>query len=199
MWRNIKESVLASKVRDYRWDPRLVASVLAFPNLQEPSPLEMKTREELTKGVPDLMKAAPCPPLKGLGEVKQRIAEPDYWFLDRAVPRIHANIYEEINILAFIRQEAREPREGDGSRMDLGEDATLLLLERVIRMKIDTLALLASMQIQRARQATHRAPLTPAISETGSKPIFSDKMLASDAKKAEQAKKESRRGFAYTR
>ena len=100
-----------------------------------------------------------CANLEGFGDLKFHLAEKDFWFLAKAVPRIHQNIYQEISTLAFILQEAT-PVTGvdDGSRIGLDEQGILALLKRVIRLKIDTLSLLADYQIDRSRKALRRPP-----------------------------------------
>ena len=107
--KSIQQQVLAEKIKGYQWSPSLLKSVLYFPDLQEPSPLEEVDRQALTKETPDLASAAPCDYLEGFGDVKFRPDEKDYWFLAKAVPRLHQNIYQEIAALAFILQEASNP------------------------------------------------------------------------------------------
>ena len=89
--------------------PALLESVLYFPDLQEPSPMIHEDRQKLTQETPDLSTAAPCENLEGFGDLKFHLAEKDFWFLAKAVPRIHQSIYQEISTLAFILQETPSP------------------------------------------------------------------------------------------
>ena len=134
------------------------------------------------------------------GDLKFHLAEKDFWFLAKAVPRIHQNIYQEISTLAFILQEATPVNgEDDGSRIGLDEQGILALLKRVIRLKIDTLSLLADYQIDRSRKALRRSPRKPRT-EQKKKPIISEKMQAEDEKKLEKERKQAKSwGFASAR
>ena len=172
--------------------------MIYFPDLQDPAPLDPADREALIRGTPNLSTAAPCENLEGFGDLNFRIDEKDYWFSSKAVPRLHKNIYEEISTLAFILQEANTTAD-DGSRIGLDESALLGLLSRVIRLKIDTLSLLADYQIDRCRRAMRRPPRKPR-KETVKKAIISEKMIAEDEKKMEKLRKGAKnRGFISAR
>ena len=198
--RSVRQQILSEKLKSYKWSPALLESVLYFPDLQEPSPMIHEDRQKLTQETPDLSTAAPCENLEGFGDLKFHLAEKDFWFLAKAVPRIHQNIYQEISTLAFILQEAT-PVTGvdDGSRIGLDEQGILALLKRVIRLKIDTLSLLADYQIDRSRKALRRPPRKPRT-EQKKKPIISEKMQAEDEKKLEKERKQAKSwGFASAR
>ena len=186
----IRQQVLDQKIKNYQWSPSLLQNVIYFPDLQDPAPLDPADRENLIKGTPNLTTAAPCENLEGLGDLNFRIDERDYWFATKAVPRLHKNIYQEINTLAFILQEANTTAD-DGSRIGLDEGTLLGLLSKVIRLKIDTLSLLAEYQIDRCRRALRRPP-RKARKESVKKPIISEKMLAEDDKKMEKLRKDAK-------
>ena len=112
---------------------------------------------------------------------------------------MHQNIYQEIAALAFILQEASNPDSAeDGSRIGLDEQGILSLLKKVIRLKIDTLSLLADMQIERGWRAMRKAPLKKNMSKR--KPIISEKKFAEDDKRREKELKQAKNwGFASAR
>ena len=194
----LKQTVLEQKLKNYRWSTSLLQNVVYFPDLQDPTPLDPADRDAIVQGTPNLSSAAPCESLEGFGEQYFRLDEKDYWFASKAVPRLHRNIYQEISTLAFVLQEAN-PTTDDGSRIGLQEDQLLGLLSKVIRLKIDTLSLLADYQIERCRRATRRPPRKIQKDST-KKAIFSEKMLAEDDKKLEKSRKDAKNwGFTSMR
>src|SRR5690606_27123843 len=158
---SLKESILYKRLKSYQWDAK-IKQVFDFPDLQAPKPLEGRARRELMAEVPDLAKTAPCPGLKDLdAEDIHRVREADRWFCQTAAPRLHTHMYEELQLLAFIYQETHAPMEdgSTGTRLDLQEEKIHALLEKLIKLKMDSMQTLADFQIQRVRRATNREPI----------------------------------------
>ena len=188
--RELRELMLGARaqkrIADYKWD-QAIGEVAKFPNLQEPKPLEPQERKSLMRDVPDLYGTFPCQGLRSMGDDRARVNPADRWFLERGAPRLHLNMLEEINLLTYILQEMQD---GEGTRLDLSEEQVLDLMKKAINLQIDSLQLLASMQIQRACSATARSP--PSSEDEKQKLILSDKLRAEDAKKKQEQQKEER-------
>ena len=98
-----------------------------------------------------------------MGEEDIPLSDLDRWFCNKAAPQLHRNILEEMSVLAWVIQEAKAPpSEGAGTRVGLSESGLFALLKKLVKLKMDTLSLVASMQIQRVRNA-----LGPARPEEG--------------------------------
>ena len=110
-----------------------------------------------------------------------------------------------MSVLAWVIQEAKAPpSEGAGTRVGLSESGLFALLKKLVTLKMDTLSLVASMQIQRVRNALGTQQLGPKKEEGKSIPILSAEAMEEDEKKEEKrAQKSARRrrmnvGFSYT-
>lgn len=182
----VEETVRAKRIRNYGWST-VLDGCLVVPDLHDGKPMQGKQRKQLMDGIPDFSERFRCVPLSSLGEDRRLASEGDRWFLEKAVPKIHAHILDELNILAFVLQESQD---GDGSRVGLSETDLRGYLETVIKLKIDTLQLLAAMQVQRAHIATRRIP--PPTEEQKEKSIISERAKLESAKRAETAAQEKK-------
>lgn len=199
-----RQEIINEKISKYVWGQD-VKDIFSFPDLQKARPLKGKQRAELMKGLPDLSTSCPCPGLKGMGDEEVNLSSPDRWFCDTAAPQLHRNIMEEMSVIAWILQEATNPDDVEGApgtRVGLTEEGIFTLLKKLVTLKMDTLSLIASMQITRVRSALGRVPKEKKENEK-TKPIISAEMMEEDDKLEEKKVQKSRQrrlfGFASAR
>ena len=121
--------------------------------------------------IPDLKTVFPCPGLRSLGTERYLVSREARWFLEKAAPTLHMGAMEVLNILAFALQEMEE--ESDGTRVGLAMEDLGDLIQQAMFLQLDTIQLIASMQIHRASLATQRAP--PISDEVKEQAILSDR------------------------
>ena len=201
------DELLKEKITNYKWGQDVI-NTFTFPDMQKAKPLKGKQRAEVLKLTPDLSTACPCQGLKGMGEEEVDLSSPDRWFCDTAAPQLHRNMLEEMSLLAWIMQEASNPavaQDPPGSRVGLTEEGIFILLRKLVALKMDTLSLLASMQITRVRATIGRVTKDKKDSER-TKPIISAETMEEEDKQEEKKAQKSRQrrnfgnfGFASAR
>ena len=172
----LKKAVMESlmfkrRIKDYRWSSS-IREVLPPLRLQEPKPMQPKERRETLQDIPDLKSVFSCPGLRSLGADRHRVSKEARWFLEKAAPTLHLGALEVVNLLAFALQEVEEG--GDGSRVGISTEELGALIQKALFLQLDTIQLIASMQIHRASMAMFK--VAPDSEDTKDQAILSDKV-----------------------
>lgn len=176
----IREQVMRNQLKQYVWSDETRADLAIPSHFQDAVPLEKEERKKLFEVLPSFTKSFPCTGLKSLGDQKKFVTnQSDVWFLEKAAPKLHEMLVEELGAMVFLYQECGD----DPRRLGLDAEELQELLKRIITSHVDVLKMIANMQIQRALAATSRSPLPKEGDKL--KEIISDKVKLEEKKRAE--------------
>ena len=181
--RVIKSSAKTIRLKEYKWAKSTLDFVQIPTKFQDLNPMSSAERRELLKETPSsFAKAFPCKGLTSLGEERKYVNVPsELWWLEKAAPKLHLMMREELRALMFFVQECGEDKE----RLGLQTEEMLNLLKTVITLHVDTMKMIAAMQRQRAWKAMERDD-PDGKQEDPEQQIISDKQKDAERKKVEQ-------------
>ena len=178
----LREGARAALIRDYVWAEDTKRFVNIPQSFQDAVPMTKRERKDLLKGIPEnFNRVFPCRGPRALSvEDRQRVRWwNELWFLEKGAPRLHGQMVDQLRALTYLAQECGEAPE----RIGLSIDELRVLLRKIITIHVDTMKLLAHMQVKRALLATNRG--SGAKDTDPEQLIISEKRRESEVKRAE--------------
>ena len=180
----LRESARASLIKNYVWADSTKNFVDVPQSFQDAVPMKKRERKELLKDVPDNFgRVFPCRGTRSLTKEDRKRVKwwNELWFLEKGAPKLHGYMVDELRALLYLAQECGDAPE----RVGLQLDELQSLLQKIIKLHVDTMRMLASMQTKRAILATNRGS-----DENEADPqtlIISDKRREREVKRAESS------------
>ena len=180
----LRESARASLIKNYVWADSTKEFAEVPQSFQDATPMKKRERKELLKDIPENFgKVFPCRGTRSLTKEDRKRVKwwNELWFLEKGAPKLHGYMVDELRALMYLAQECGDAPE----RVGLQLDELQSLLQKIIRLHVDTMRMLASMQTKRAILATNRGS-----DENEADPqtlIISDKRREREVKRAESS------------